>query len=163
MIGLIDIFYSIPGWLATFLLAMSPVFELRGAIPLAIGVYGIPPLEAYAISVVGNLVPVVLLLLFLEPVSLRLMRYRPGKAFFSWLFSRTYRNHVERHRRYGLLALIVFVSLPLPVTGAWTGSAIAFIFGLKFREAFPAIAIGVLIAGAVVTASVVGVIAFAFS
>jgi len=52
VIGLIDIFYSIPGWLATFLLAMSPVFELRGAIPLAIGVYGIPPLEAYAISVV---------------------------------------------------------------------------------------------------------------
>ncbi|UEC42716.1 MAG: Putative small multi-drug export protein [Methanothrix sp.] len=163
MVGLIELFYSIPGWLATFLLAMSPVFELRGAIPLAIGVYGIPPLEAYAISVVGNLVPVVLLLLFLEPVSLRLMRYRPGKVFFSWLFSRTYRNHVERHRKYGLLALIFFVSLPLPVTGAWTGSAIAFIFGLKFREAFPAIAIGVLIAGAVVTASVVGVITFAFS
>lgn len=163
MVGLIELFYSIPGWLATFLLAMSPVFELRGAIPLAIGVYGIPPLEAYAISVVGNLVPVVLLLLFLEPVSLRLMRYRPGKAFFSWLFSRTYRNHVERHRKYGLLALIFFVSLPLPVTGAWTGSAIAFIFGLKFRDAFPAIAIGVLIAGAVVTASVVGVITFAFS
>lgn len=162
MIGLIELFYSIPGWLATFLLAMSPVFELRGAIPLAIGVYGIPPLEAYAISVVGNLVPVVLLLLFLEPVSLRLMRYRPGKVFFSWLFSRTYRNHVDRHRKYGLLGLIFFVALPLPVTGAWTGSAIAFIFGLKFREAFPAIAVGVLIAGAVVTASVVGVISFAF-
>ncbi|WP_394356743.1 COG2426 family protein [Candidatus Methanocrinis alkalitolerans] len=142
---------------------MSPIFELRGAIPLAIGVYGIPPLEAYAISVVGNLVPVVLLLLFLEPVSRHLMRYRPCKAFFSWLFTRTYRNHVERHRKYGILALVFFVSLPLPVTGAWTGSAIAFIFGLRFREAFPAIAAGVLIAGAVVTASVVGAISLAFS
>jgi uncharacterized membrane protein len=163
VIHLIEFFYSIPGWLATFLLAMSPIFELRGAIPLAIGVYGLSPLEAYAISVVGNLVPVVFLLLYLEPVSRWLMRYRPGKVFFDWLFTRTYRNHVESHRKYGLLALTFFVALPLPVTGAWTGSAIAFIFGLKFRHAFPAIAVGVCIAGVVVTASVMGVISLAFS
>ncbi len=163
MIHLIEFFYSIPGWLATFLLAMSPIFELRGAIPLAIGVYDLSPLEAYLISVVGNLVPVVFLLLYLEPVSRWLMRYGPGKAFFDWVFTRTYRKHAERHRKYGLLALTFFVALPLPVTGAWTGSAIAFIFGLKFRYAFPAIAIGVCIAGVVVTASVLGVISIAFS
>ncbi len=163
MIYLIEFFCSMPGWLATFLLAMSPIFELRGAIPLAIGVYGLPPPEAYAISVVGNLVPVIFLLLYLEPVSRWLMRYRPGRLFFDWLFTRTYRKHVERHRKYGLLALTFFVALPLPVTGAWTGSAIAFIFGLKFRHAFPAIAVGVCIAGAVVTASVMGVISLAFS
>lgn len=156
-------FYTIPGWLATFLLAMSPIFELRGAIPLAIGVYGLSPLEAYVISVVGNLVPVVFLLLYLEPVSRWLMRYRPGEVFFDWLFTRTYRKHVEHHRKYGLLALTFFVALPLPVTGAWTGSAIAFIFGLQFRDAFPAIAAGVCIAGVVVTASVLGVISLAFS
>jgi len=163
VIYLIEFFYSIPGWLATFLLAMSPIFELRGAIPLAIGVYGLSPLKAYTISVIGNLVPVVFLLLYLEPVSRRLMRYRSGKAFFTWLFARTYRNHVEKHRKYGLLALTFFVALPLPVTGAWTGSAIAFIFGFKFWQAFPAIAVGVCIAGAVVTASVMGVISLAFS
>ena len=163
MIHLIEFFHSIPGWLATFLLAMSPIFELRGAIPLAIGVYGLSPLKVYLISVVGNLVPVVFLLLYLEPVSRRLMRYRLGEAFFTWLFARTYRNHVEKHRKYGLLALTFFVALPLPVTGAWTGSAIAFIFGLKFRHAFPAIAVGVCIAGVVVTASVMGVISIAFS
>lgn len=163
MIRLIELFYSIPGWLATFLLAMSPIFELRGAIPLAMGVYSLSPLEAYLISVIGNLVPVVFLLLYLEPVSHWLMRYRLGKAFFDWLFTRTYRKHVERHQKYGLLALTFFVALPLPVTGAWTGSAIAFIFGLKFRQAFPAIAVGVCIAGAVVTASVMGVISLAFS
>ncbi|MGC9515791.1 COG2426 family protein [Methanocrinis sp.] len=160
---MIELFSSMPGWLATFLLAMSPIFELRGAIPLAIGVYDLPPPEAYAISVVGNLIPVVFLLLYLEPVSRWLMRYRPGKIFFDWLFTRTYRKHAERHRKYGLLALIFFVALPLPVTGAWTGSAIAFIFGLKFRHAFPAIAVGVCIAGVVVTASVLGVISLAFS
>jgi len=142
---------------------MSPIFELRGAIPLAIGVYDLSPLEAYAISVVGNLVPVDFLLLYLEPVSRWLMRYRPGKVFFDWLFTRTYRKHVDRHRKYGLLALTLFVAVPLPVTGAWTGSAVAFIFGIKFRDAFPAIAAGVCIAGVVVTASVLGVISLAFS
>ena len=157
-----DFFSTIPGELVTFFLAMSPIFELRGAIPLAIGVYGIAPVEAYAISVAGNLVPVVPLLLYLEPVSRWLMRYRPGKVFFSWLFSRTYRKHVEHHQKYGLLALTLFVAVPLPVTGAWTGSAIAFIFGFKFRHAFPAIAAGVCIAGIIVTASVMGLISLAF-
>ena len=159
---MMDFFSTIPGPFVTFFLAMSPIFELRGSIPLAIGVYGISPAEAYAISVAGNLVPVVLLLLYLEPVSRWLMRYGPGETFFSWLFTRTYRNHVEHHRRYGLLALTLFVAVPLPVTGAWTGSAIAFIFGLKFRHAFPAIAAGVCIAGVIVTASVVGAITLAF-
>ena len=158
---MMDSFSTIPGSLVTFLLAMSPIFELRGAIPLAIGVYGISPIEAYAISVAGNLVPVVPLLLYLEPVSRWLMRYRLGRAFFTWLFTRTYRNHVERHRKYGLLALTLFVAVPLPVTGAWTGSAIAFIFGFKFRQAFAAIAAGVCISGVIVTASVLGAISFA--
>jgi len=153
----ISFIYVIPGWLATFLLAMSPIFELRGAIPLGIGVYGLSPLNTYVIAVLGNLVPIVILLRYLEPVSCYLMRYPHGNWFFSWLFSRTYRKHVERHRKYGLLALVFFVSLPLPVTGAWTGSVIAFLFGLKFKYAFPAIAIGVLIAGVIVTAAVVGV------
>ncbi|HOI68127.1 MAG: small multi-drug export protein [Methanothrix sp.] len=153
-----EAFTSMPGWLATFILAMTPVFELRGSIPVGIAVYGLSPLEAYAISVAGNLTPVVPLLLYLEPVSRWLMRYRPGHVFFSWLFSRTYKRHVEKHRKYGLLALTLFVAVPLPVTGAWTGSAIAFIFGLKFKEAFSAIAAGVVVAGVVVTASVMGII-----
>ncbi len=155
---MIEFFSSMPGWLATFVLAMAPVIELRGSIPLGIAVYGLSPLEAYAISVAGNLAPVVPLLLYLEPVSRWLMRYRPGHTFFSWLFTRTYKRHAERHRRYGLFALALFVAVPLPVTGAWTGSAIAFIFGLRFREAFSAIAAGVIVAGGIVTASVMGII-----
>jgi uncharacterized membrane protein len=149
--------FPIPGWLAAFLLAMSPIFELRGAIPIAIGVYGLSPIEAYLISVFGNLVPVVLLLLYLEPVAQYLMRYRVGEVFFTWLFTRTYRRYSETHRKYGQLALVFFVSIPLPVTGAWTGCAIAFIFGFKFRHAFPAIAAGVLLSGIVVTFAVMGI------
>lgn len=153
----INFLYSVPGGLATFLLAMSPIFELRGSIPVGIGVYDLSPMNAYLISVVGNIIPVIFLLLFLQPVANYLMRFRYGKIFFDWLFSRTYRKHAENHRKYGLLALIFFVSLPLPVTGAWTGSVIAFLFGLKFKYAFPAIVLGIFIAGAIVTTSVMGI------
>jgi len=152
--------FAIPGWLMTLFLAMSPISELRGAIPVAIGVYGFDPLQAYALAVAGNLLPVVPLLLFLDPVSSVLMRYRIGNAFFSWLFSRTRRKYIQKHERFGLLALVIFVAIPLPVTGAWTGCAIAFLVGFKFWQAFPAIALGVMIAGLVVTSTVLGVLSF---
>ena len=147
----------IPGWLTTILLASSPISELRGAIPVAIGVYGFSPEEAYILSVLGNLLPVAPLLLFLEPVSRRLMEYKPGRRFFTWLFTRTRRRYIQDHESFGLLALALFVAVPLPMTGAWTGCVVAFLLGFRFLQAFLAIAAGVLIAGAVVTATVVGI------
>lgn len=149
--------YTIPGWLLTLILAMSPVSELRGAIPVAVSVYGYSPAEAYVISVFGNLLPVIPLLLYLDQVSSFLMRYPLGDRFFTWLFSRTRRKYIQNHENFGLMALTMFVAIPLPVTGAWTGCAIAFLLGFRFRHAFPAIAAGVLIAGLVVTATVMGI------
>jgi len=150
---------DLPPELAVFLIGTLPVFELRGAIPVAVGYYGMPPSQAYLLSVVGNLVPVVPLLLFLEPVS-DWLRNRFGffEAFFTWLFERTHRKHSERYDKYGALALIPFVAIPLPVTGAWTGCAAAFVFGIKFRYSLPAITFGVLFAGVVVTAGSLGAV-----
>lgn len=148
---LVEMLASVPHWLAVLLIGAIPVSELRGAIPVAMGIYHMEPLEAYFLSVLGNLIPVIPLLLFLEPVSDYLRRYRIFDIFFTWLFSRTRRNHTESFEKYGLLALTLFVAVPLPVTGAWTGCAAAFVFGIKFRHSFPAIAAGVLIAGIIVT------------
>lgn len=148
---LIDVFASIPSWLATIALSALPILELRGAIPIAIGVYGIGPVEAYLLAVLGNLLPVIPLLLFLEPVSNFLRRFKIGDVFFTWLFTRTHQKHSENMEKYGILALTLFVAIPLPVTGAWTGCAAAFVFGIKFRHALPAIFTGVLIAGLIVT------------
>lgn len=148
---LVEMLASVPHWLAVMVIGAIPVSELRGAIPVAIGIYHMEPLEAYFLSVLGNLIPVIPLLLFLEPVSDYLRRYRIFDIFFTWLFSRTRRNHTESFEKYGLLALTLFVAVPLPVTGAWTGCAAAFVFGIKFRHSFPAIAAGVLIAGIIVT------------
>ncbi|MBW6517870.1 MAG: small multi-drug export protein [ANME-2 cluster archaeon] len=146
----------IPHWLSIVIIAMLPVSELRGAIPVAlapadVGGYGMSVPEAYILAVLGNMIPVIPLLLFLEPVSDFLRRWRIFDIFFTWLFTRTHHNHSESFEKYGTLALTIFVAVPLPVTGAWTGCAAAFVFGIKFRHALLAIFAGVLIAGVVVT------------
>jgi uncharacterized membrane protein len=141
----------------TLLAAALPVSEVRGAIPLAIGVYGYDPWQAYILSVLGNLIPVIPLLLFLGPVSDWLRRFAIWDRFFTWLFSRTRRKYIREHESFGLTALAVFVAIPLPMTGAWTGCAIAFLVGFRFWPAFAAITAGILLAGMVVTATVVGV------
>lgn len=134
-----------------------PVSEVRGAIPLAIGMYGFAPWQAYLLSVLGNLLPIIPLLLFLGPVSDYLRRFGWGDRFFSWLFARTRRKYIQDHENFGLTALAIFVAIPLPMTGAWTGCAVAFLLGFRFWPAFAAIASGVLLAGVIVTAAVVGV------
>ena len=147
----------LPAWLMTLVAAALPISEVRGAIPLAIGVYGYSPPEAYLLSVFGNLLPIIPLLLFLGPVSDYLRRFRWGDRFFSWLFARTRKKYIQEHENFGLTALAIFVAIPLPMTGAWTGCAIAFLLGFRFWPAFAAIAAGVLLAGVIVTATVVGV------
>lgn len=141
----------------TLIAAFLPISEVRGAIPLAVGVYGYSPAEAYLISVFGNLLPVIPLLLFLGPVSEYLRRFEIGDRFFTWLFARTRRKCLQDHENFGLTALAIFVATPLPMTGAWTGCALAFLLGFRFWPAFAAIATGILLAGAVVTATVMGV------
>jgi len=138
--------------------AMFPIVELRGAIPLALLNYGMSPVEAYALSVFGNLLPVLPLLLFLEPVEKFLRRSSIFDKFFDWLFSRTRKNAEKNIQKYGALGLAVFVAVPLPATGAWTGAAAAYIFGIEHRYSFPAIASGVLAAGVIVTLASLGML-----
>jgi uncharacterized membrane protein len=156
------VFFILPGWLITLAAAALPVSEVRGAIPLAIGVYGYAPWQAYLLSVLGNLLPIIPLLLFLGPVSDYMRRFKWGDRFFSWLFARTRRKYIQDHENFGLTALAIFVAIPLPMTGAWTGCAVAFLLGFRFWPAFAAIAAGVLLAGVIVTAAVMGVQFFVF-
>jgi uncharacterized membrane protein len=148
--------FIVPAWLTTLIAAALPVSEVRGAIPLAIGVYGFSPLDAYLLSVFGNLLPIIPLLLFLGPVSDYLRRFAVGDKFFTWLFARTRKKYIQDHESFGLTALAIFVAIPLPMTGAWTGCAVAFLLGMRILPAFAAIAAGVLIAGVIVTATVMG-------
>ncbi len=140
-----------------FLLSTLPVLELRGAIPIAISYYKLPVIPSYLFSVMGNLVPAVFLLLYLKPFSDFLRKWYFFDIFFSWLFKRT-RRHEKKYEKYGALFLLFFVAVPLPITGVWTGSVAAFLFGIRFWYAFPMMAGGVLIAGMIVTATNLGII-----
>ncbi len=132
----------------TFLIAMTPVFELRAALPFALLVHNLNPFSAYFLSVLGNIIPIFLILRFLDPVSLFLSRKIPFmKKFFDFLFQKTRKDYDGRFKKYGYLALTLFTAIPLPITGAWTASLAAFLFGLSYVKSVVAIICGVLLAG----------------
>jgi uncharacterized membrane protein len=144
--------------LFTFLVAASPVVELRGAIPLALSVYGLPLWQAFFFSVAGNMLPV-LLLPFLGFISKELsQRSSLLERYFAWLFSQSKKRHTRTLETFRDLALVVFVAVPLPFTGAWTAMVAAFVFGIPFKKAFPLILFGVIIAAAVVSALTLGLL-----
>jgi uncharacterized membrane protein len=151
---------GVPAQGTVVLLAMLPILELRGAIPwaLAPGGGGLGWAEAVPLAILGNMIPVAPLLLWLGPVSDRLRALPLLDRFFVWLFRRT-RRKGRLIEKYQSLGLLLFVAVPLPVTGAWTGAAAAFVFGIPFRQAFPAILGGVVAASAVVTLATLGVLA----
>jgi uncharacterized membrane protein len=161
--ALLDWLSGIPGEIQMMLLSAFPLTELRGSIPLAwtamSGSWVWPWWKIYLLAVAGNLLPVPFILWFLEPVSRFLRRWRPFDRFFERLFDRTRRRAGKKIERYEALGLTVFVAIPLPVTGAWTGSLAAFLFGIPKRLAIPAIALGVAVAGILVTLIMSGTLA----
>lgn len=139
---------GLPPDIATFIIAALPIAELRISIPFAYAM-GLPWPKLMLISYLGNFLPIIPLLLFLEPVSNALRRFPVLKRFFDWLFEKT-RKKADLVQRYEAIGLMLFVAVPLPGTGAWTGCIAASLFKIKFRYAFPAIVAGVIIAGVMV-------------
>jgi uncharacterized membrane protein len=141
---------TVSEFLKVFFTAAAPISELRGAIPLAIKTLHISWPIALVVALAGNLLPVPFLLLFLDPIAKFLSKVKLLEKIINWIFERSRRRGrlVERYERIGLT---VFVAIPFPLTGAWTGSILAFLMGIPFWRAFISIAIGVLIAGAIVT------------
>lgn len=149
-----------PHELATLVLAMMPISELRGAIPYAVSFGEMAWEKAYVIAVVGNFLPVIPILYLIGPVSEFLRRHvKFFDRFFDRLFART-RRKGKLIERFEVLGLILFVAIPLPVTGAWTGTLAAWLFGVRKSVALPAILGGIMIAGVVVTLATQGVISF---
>jgi uncharacterized membrane protein len=140
----------------TFFISALPVSELRGGIPFAL-TQGIVPLEAYLISIAGNMLPVFPLLLFFKRVSLFLRQYEKGRKILIWMARRS-REKEAMVNRWGFIGLVLLVAVPLPITGAYTGSLVSFFLGLPIKYAGLAIFIGVCIAGIVVLFSTLGLI-----
>ncbi|MCJ7654892.1 MAG: small multi-drug export protein [Dehalococcoidia bacterium] len=136
--------------LIVVIISALPVIELRGALPVAINVFNMPWYWAYCLAVIGNMLPVPILLLFFESLARIVSKVEIGKKLVDWVFRHT-RRHEKMIQKYEWLGLMLFVAIPLPMTGAWTGSIIAFILGMRFTYAFLSIFCGVIIAGAIVT------------
>lgn len=139
------------------IIGASPISELRGAIPLALGVFGFSTLKAFLLSWLGNIVPAFFLVAWLGPVSEFLsQKFVVARRFFDWLFARTRKKFSRDYEMLGEIALIIFVAIPLPLTGVWTGAVAAFLFGLPKRRSFVLISLGAAIAGFLVTAASLG-------
>jgi uncharacterized membrane protein len=142
----------LPEPLLVVLIGMTPIFELRGAIPFARGILDMAATPAFVLGVLGNFIPVPFILWWLPPF----MRWT--EDHWGWLHrvlvrlhASTERRHTRRFEQLRDLALITFVAVPLPITGAWSGSLAAVVFGVPRRRAIPLIALGVVIAGIIVS------------
>lgn len=151
-INYIELFKSIPPELAVFIISMLPISELRGAIPVGLTIYNLDIILNLIIAIVGNLIPMFFILYLIDPVSKILMKHSKFfNKFFTWIFKRTVHKFEGKYARYGSIALVLFVAVPLPITGCWTGSLAAFLFQIPKKKSIPLITFGVAIAGIVVT------------
>ena len=146
---LLRLLKDIPKEYVVVIVGALPISELRGAIPLALS-WGMPLTKAFTLSVIGNCLPIVPGLFLLEPVSNRLRKFKLWAKFFDWLFERT-KKKADTIQKFEALGLILFVAIPLPMTGAWSGLIAATLFKIRFRYALISITAGILIAGAIVS------------
>ena len=137
--------------------SMIPIIELRGAIPLGVGL-GLSPWASYILAVIGNMIPVPFILLLIEKFIEWCSRSKI-KIFnkFGNFLLRKAEKHRDKIEKYGFFGVCLFVAIPLPVTGAWTGSMVSAVIHMKWWKAALSCLLGVMIAGIIVLAITVGV------
>lgn len=140
----------------TFLISMVPVLELRAAIPAGV-IAGLPIPVALLVSVIGNLVPIPFIILFIR----RIFKWMQSKSERLARIVKHFEDKAEKKKeqvlKYQFWGLMIFVAIPLPGTGAWTGALIAAMLDMQLKRAFPSIAMGVLTAACIVTILTYGV------
>jgi len=146
------------------ILAMAPLSELNVSIPMGLVILNLPFWKVFLISFFGNLIPVVVILVSLEPIANFLStsntkffvwgstHFEGLKKFFNWLFQRTRKKIQPKIGKYGKIGLVSFIALPMPLTGGWTGALAAFLIGIPFKSSFLLISLGILINGIIVSA-----------
>ncbi len=130
-----------------FIISLMPILELRGGL-LASSLLGVPYLRALILCIVGNLLPIPLILLFIEKIVLACEHFGPTQGI-----ARKLREKVEKNQasiqKYDFWGLVLFVGIPLPGTGAWTGTLAASILDMDFKSTVAAVMLGVLLAGVI--------------
>ena len=145
--------------LATFLISMVPVIELRGALPIGVGM-GLSPVTALIVSIIGNMVPVPFIIIFIRRILNWMHRFEKFDRIATRMEEKAAKGG-EKIVKYEMFGLFLLVAVPLPGTGAWTGSLVAAFFDLRLRNAVPIILAGVVAAGIVVFLVTYGVVTVA--
>ncbi len=143
MVGLLKILKS---ELVVFIMAATPLIELKGSLPYGIFVLDMNYVHAYIISILGSITPCPFILKFLPNILRDLKGIGIFTGFANWVTNRAIRKS-EKIKKYSLWGLFIFVAIPLPGTGVWTGSAIAALLKLPFKDAFIACLLGTIVAG----------------
>jgi len=138
-------------YLITIFISLVPVIELRGAIPVAVLTLHLSYLEAFIISFIGNIIPVYFIIKYIRPLFDFFGRVKIFKKIIDWASEKATKRIAEdeRLRTFTALGLFLFVAIPLPGTGAWTGSLIANFLDLRVKKAFWPIVAGVFTAGVI--------------
>ena len=140
----------------TFIVSMVPVIELRGAIPLGV-LNGLDVGTAMIVSILGNLVPVPFIIIFIKKIFKWMQTQSETLAKIVHKMEEKADNKKDQVLKYEFWGLLILVAIPLPGTGAWTGALVAAMLDMRLKNAFPAILLGVIIAGIVVTMATYGV------
>ena len=128
-----------------FIISMIPILELRGALLVAGPLLGVPVATAIPLCIIGNIIPVPFILLLITPIFKWMKGTKTFKPMVDKLESKAM-SKSDKIEKYEFWGLVLFVGIPLPGTGAWTGSLIAALLGVKFKKAFPAVILGICIA-----------------
>lgn len=147
---------TIPSQLIVFIISMIPILELRGSI-LAAGFMDVTFLETYIVAVLGNLLPIPFILVFIKKILEWMKSTKAFSRIANGIENRALSKR-EQIDKYGYFGLFLFVAIPLPGTGAWTGALLAVLLGMKNKKAFVTIALGVMAAGLVMSLLAFGII-----
>jgi uncharacterized membrane protein len=135
--------------LMTFLISMVPIIELRGAIPIATGM-GLSPFIAIPVAIVGNLLPIPFIIIFIKRIFAWMRKVSPKLNKIVDKMEAKADKNKGKILKYAFWGLAIFVGIPLPGTGAWTGALVAAMLDMPLKKAFPSVVIGVLMAGAII-------------
>ena len=149
---------SLKNYLWVFFLSMVPVLELRAAIPVG-ATLGLEWVANYLICVICNMIPVPFILLFIRHVLEWMKKVPHLNKIAIWVENKAQKN-TPKIQKYASLGLLIFVALPLPGTGAWTGALVAAMLDMRMKYAIPSIFCGVLIAGLIMSLASYGLVSF---
>lgn len=159
--AILQFFQGIPDAWTTMIIAALPVIEVRGAVPIALELLDMPIASGMFFAFLGSAIPAVLLPVILEPLEKPVRKWIPFMdRLFDWVVQHVEKRYTDKYRARGAIGLIIFIAIPLPVTGVWTGSLAAWLFHIPKRYAIPAITIGTAISTLIVTFTTVSGFAF---